>query len=98
MKYYELRCVAYIKNNIEFKYCFDVLSKFINFSMLDDDELKKRHEKIGFKNYTFGGFYPIEKDQVYKKGKTYTFTIRSLDQDFINKSLPRNSVKLKYFN
>lgn len=85
MKYFELRCIAYIKKDIEFKNSFDVLSKFINFSMLDDDELKLHHEKQGFKNYTFGGLYPIEKEKIYKKGQTYTFTIRSLDQVFINK-------------
>ncbi len=85
MKYFELKCVAYIKKDIDFKYCFDILSKFINFSMLSDEELKKHHEKKGFKNYTFGGFFPIEKDKIYKKGKTYSFTIRSLNEEFINK-------------
>ena len=85
MKYYELKCVAYIKTNIEFRNSFDVLSKFINFSMLDGGQLEKNHENKGFKNYSFGGFYPIEKEKIYKKGKTYTFTLRSLNQEFINK-------------
>ena len=37
-----------------------------------------------FKHYNFGNFYPIEKEQVYKKGNSYQFTLRSLDEKFID--------------
>lgn len=85
MKYFELKCVAYIKQNIKLNDSFDILSSYINFSFLQDEELKKSHGEKGFKNYCFGNFYPIEKDKVYKAGKTYEFIIRSLDEEFIYK-------------
>jgi CRISPR-associated endoribonuclease Cas6 len=85
MKYFELKCLAFIKKNIELKESFDILSSYINFSLTKDEELKKLHEEKNFKNYCFGNFYPIEKDKVYKAGKTYEFIIRSLDEEFIYK-------------
>lgn len=85
MKYYELVCTAFVKKDIEFKNSFDILSKYINFSMSLDDELKRFHEEKCFKNYCFGGLYPTEKEKVYKRGTVYKFTIRGLDESFIDK-------------
>lgn len=98
MKYFELRCLAYIKKDIEFKNTFDVLSKYINFSMLNDEKLKLNHQNTGFKNYCYGGLYPIEKESIYKKGKIYSFNIRSLDEEFINKidKLLRQNIDSNY--
>lgn len=86
MKYFELKCLAYLKKNVEFKDSFDVISKFINYSMSQDTVLKALHkESKVFKNYCFGGFYSPLKEKTYKKGSTYEFRIRSLDEEFINK-------------
>lgn len=85
MNYFELKCIAYLKKDIPYKSSYDVLSSYINFSFLKDEELKKLHEKKGLKNYCFGNFYPPQKDKIYKGGDTYTFSIRSLDESFINK-------------
>ena len=86
MNYFELRCIAYIKKDIAYKNSFNLISKYINFSMSQDEKLKDLHKKENiFKNYSFGSFYPIEKDKIYKKGGTYSFTIRSLDEEFILK-------------
>lgn len=84
MKYFELTCTAYIKADIAFEKSFDIISKYISFSMARGG-LESIHKKNGFKYYIFGGFMPLQKDKLYKKGSTYTFTIRSLDEDFINK-------------
>lgn len=78
--------MAYLKRDIRYKSSFNVLSKYINFSMSKDENLKSLHgEERVFKNYSFGSFYPMEKDKTYKKGKTYSFTIRALDESFINR-------------
>lgn len=53
--------------------------------MAQVESLKELHEQKGFKHYNFGNFYPIEKEQVYKKGNSYQFTLRSLDEQFIDK-------------
>ncbi len=53
--------------------------------MAQDSKLKELHAKESiFKHYNFGNFYPIEKDKVYKKGNSYQFTLRSLDEKFID--------------
>jgi len=44
------------------------------------------HTKTGFKHYSFSGFKPEKEDiknAFYKSGTTYTFTIRSLDENFL---------------
>jgi len=84
MKYFELTCTAYLKKDIGFKESFGLLSKYISFSMSQSQTLKTLHEKRGFKHYTFGNFFPTEKERIYKKGNNYRFTLRSLDEQFID--------------
>lgn len=99
MKYFELKCLAYIKKEIELNESFDALSSYINYCFTKDEVLKKLHEEKDFKNYCFGNFYPIEKNKVYKKGNTYEFVIRSLDEEFIYKlqKLLRENVNNSFF-
>ncbi len=52
--------------------------------MAQVDDLKKLHDKKGFKYYCFGGLFPIEAAKIYKKGNSYTFSIRSLDERMID--------------
>jgi len=80
---FELKCEAYIKEDIELKDSFDILSKYISSSM----HLNKKYGEIVksyIKDYCFGNFYPIEKDRIYKKGKTYKFVIRSINEELID--------------
>ena len=84
MKYFELKCIAFLKKDIDFKNSFDIISRYISFALTSDNNLKELHFKKGYKFYVFSGFYPIEKDKIYKKGKTYRFTIRSLKEELID--------------
>ena len=84
MKYFELTCMAYLKRDISFKDSFEIIAKYISFAMANDLLLKELHFKSGYKFYVFDNFYPIEKDKIYKKGKNYTFKIRSLHKEFID--------------
>jgi CRISPR-associated endoribonuclease Cas6 len=53
--------------------------------MAQDAVLKELHEKERtFKHYSFGSFYPIEKERVYKKGNSYEFRLRSPNESFID--------------
>jgi len=99
MKTIELKCTVYIKNNISFDKSFEILSQYISYSMCQDEELEKLHNNNkSFKNYCFGGFYPIEKEKVYKQGKTYTFSIRTIDENFASKILPHLTQNTKNEN
>ena len=83
MKYFELKCTAYLKKNIDFKDSFEILSKYISFSMAQVEELKELHNSRGYKFYNFGNFYPIEKAKIYKMGNSYEFTLRSPNEKLI---------------
>lgn len=52
--------------------------------MSKTDELKELHKKRGFKHYSFGNFFPVEKAKIYKKGNTCQFVLRSLNEAFID--------------
>ena len=86
MKYFELICKAYIKQEIEFSKSFETISKYISYSMAQS-ELLDSHNTNSFKHYVFGGFRksnePLTK--VYKSGETYEFVIRSLEENFVDK-------------
>jgi len=86
MKYFELKCLAYLKKDIDYMDSFDILSKYINTSMSKDKELLSFHEEEKvFKNYSFGSFFSQGKIRIYQKENTYSFTLRSLDEEFVNK-------------
>ena len=82
MKIFELKCKAYLKTNIELKNSFDVLSKYLNYSIYQNEIYKNKDTSI--KNYCFGNFYPTEIDRVYKQNNVYEFVVRSIDEEFID--------------
>ena len=84
MKYFELRCKAYCKNDTPFGDSFEALSKLISFSM-SRGGLAELHDRSGYKHFVFGGLLPIETDKIYKKGSVYTFCIRTFDEAFADK-------------
>jgi CRISPR-associated endoribonuclease Cas6 len=67
MKIFELRCIAYLKQDIPFDESFDCISKFINYSICQKEEYVLKHNKNIFNNYCFGSFMPIQIDKLYKK-------------------------------
>lgn len=85
MKIFELKCEAYLKSDINLKDSFDVLSKYINYSIYQNEtyEYKDKYDNK-IKDYCFGNFYPTEIDKIYKKNTTYEFVIRSINENFIN--------------
>lgn len=86
MVYFELICVAYLKRDIEFTKSFEAISKYISFSLVRGG-LGESHKKDGFKYYVFGGFRPKEGEantKIYKKGNSYEFSIRTLDEKLID--------------
>ena len=83
MVYFQLTCSVYVKQNITLEGSFEILSKYISFSLYENDS-SSIHQKKGFKYYVFDGFYPRESSKIYKQGNTYTFNIRSLDESLIN--------------
>ena len=84
MKYFELTCTAYLKKDISFKESFEIIGKYISYSMFQSQILEELHKEKGFKYYNFGSFFPTEKEKIYKQDNSYKFIIRSLDEIFID--------------
>lgn len=84
MQGFELRCKAYLKKEVAFAQSFEALSKYVSFSM-HQGELGEKHAQEGYKHYVFGGLLPVEPAKIYAQGNLYTFTVRSLDEGFIDK-------------
>jgi CRISPR-associated endoribonuclease Cas6 len=71
--------MVYLKNDVGFQSSFEIIAKYISYS-IHLAELDEIHTSKDYKFYTFGSFHPIEKDKIYKKGKIYKFTIRTLNK------------------
>lgn len=79
MKVFEIRLKVFLLQDIEVKYAQTKIAEFFDRGFLGNGELAKFHEENRYKYYCFSSFYPLEKDQIYKKGKIYTITIRTID-------------------
>ena len=99
MKYYELKITLLLKQNIIFKDIHEKLSSNINKAMLENDNLKQRHTLKGFKPYCVGSLYPFDlTTKIYRADQIYLLTIRSIDNDFLNrlKNVLKTSKKLDF--
>ena len=88
MKFFELICTAYIKKDIEYMDIFESISKYLNYCLCQDKHYEQLHTKNEFKPYCFSGFVKLdgrpEKDKLYKKGSSYKFSLRTIDENFAN--------------
>lgn len=99
MKYYELKITLFLKKDIKFQDVHESLSFNINKAMLEDKVLKENHGTKGYKSYCIGSLYPFDlKTKMYKANQIYLLTIRSIDNDFLNKlkNVLKTSTKLDF--
>jgi len=92
MEFFELKCKAYLKQDINFKESFEIISKYISYT-ISTSHLKNLHFQNSFKYYVFSSFYPAVKDGIYKKDLLCEFTIRTLNKelaDVLNNHLREN--------
>ena len=66
MKYYNLKVVVLLKQNLENFETYEKIANLISYGMLKDKTLKELHEKNSYKNYVFCNLYPVQKDGIYK--------------------------------
>jgi len=80
MNVYQIRLKLYTLKDIN---CEDIqikISHFIDSAMVDNKEFRELHDKNEYKYFTFDMLYPQEADKVYKNGKIYTLTIRTINE------------------
>lgn len=81
MKAIQVRINVLVKENI---YESDIQSKacgLIDYSFSKRQQLLDLHNENKYKFYCFDSLYPLEKDKIYKKGRIYTLTIRTINFD-----------------
>ncbi len=81
MKVYELKFKVFLLKDIQYNKTYDKISYFVDSGLILDEKFLQLHNENTYKNYSFSAFYPIEKDKLYKKGKVYTITFRTIDVD-----------------
>lgn len=79
MQVYQIRIKLYMLTDVVLNRIQTNLTAFIDKGFLENKELLQMHEENRFKNYCYDLPYPVEKDKIYKKGKIYTVTIRTID-------------------
>ncbi|MDD2980682.1 MAG: CRISPR-associated endoribonuclease Cas6 [Hespellia sp.] len=80
MRIYQIRLKVFVIQDIPMKQIQAKVSAFIDKGFIGNDDLMRMHEENKFKGYTFDMPYKPEPDKIYKKGKIYTVTIRTLDE------------------
>lgn len=80
-KVYELRVKVYILKDIPLREILAKEAEYIDSALAKNERWLEYHETNRFKNYCFGGLYPIEKEGVYKKDNIYTVTVRTVDSN-----------------
>lgn len=79
MQVYQIRIKLYMLTDVALNRIQTNLTAFIDKGFLENKELLQMHEENRFKNYCYDLPYPVEKDKIYKKGKIYTVTVRTID-------------------
>ena len=97
MRYFELNCTLYLKEELYYLHLHERLSKFINEAFNDKDKLSKFHFKNGYKHYCFDLLYNPHlkiKNGIYPKENSYRFRLRSLERNLLE-NLQNRFVEVK---
>ena len=78
MKIYQIRVDLYLLKDISLDMAQKRITAFIDSAIGKDDYLSRIHEENMYKYYCSNLFYPQEQDKIYKQGKIYTVTIRTI--------------------
>ena len=79
MNVFQIRIKLFLLKNIPINQIQTKVTMLIDKGFLLDEELKQIHEENRYKCYSYDFPYPIEQDKLYKQGKIYTVTIRTID-------------------
>lgn len=85
MKYFNLKVIVLLKQNLTVFETYEKISNLISFAMLKDEKLKQLHEENTYKNYVFCNLYPVTNDSIYSQNNIYSFDIRGIDFNIIMK-------------
>lgn len=84
VRVYQIRVKVFLRKDVRVDEMLAVEADFIDQALAKENMWLEYHKKNQFKLYSWGGFYPIEKDGIYKKEQIYTITIRTVDVKLAN--------------
>lgn len=90
----ELSIKVYLYKDVASVESLGTISEAIDTTLAKDARYLEMHNSPGYKFYCFNNFYPMEQDNVYKKGRIYTFKIRSVDLELV-KFIKENMSQLR---
>ena len=67
MKVYQIKLKVFMLKNVLINEIQSVISEFIDTALSKDEILSNFHKDNKYKQYSFDGFYPLEKEKIYKK-------------------------------
>jgi CRISPR-associated endoribonuclease Cas6 len=87
--------IVYFENSVSLMFkqavaprdVFQVLSRFFNYSMLRDRDLKAAHKLNEFKFYTFSAPFPFEVGKDYEANRVLIVRLRSVDPNWLTKMI-----------
>lgn len=79
IKVYTVKIRLYILKDIPLEDIFGAVTAFLDNGLTDSPHFAEFHNDNKYKNYCFDNPYPLEEDKIYKKGRIYTLSIRTLD-------------------
>ena len=79
VKVLQVRLKVYFLENVPAENIQAETAAFLDKGLVQDTEYARLHEERNYKQYCYDSPYPVERDKVYRQGKIYTITIRSLD-------------------
>jgi CRISPR-associated endoribonuclease Cas6 len=85
MEINEINIKVYILENIPIEQALEDLSKLMDKSFYENEDMKSFHEENMMKNYCFNSLYPLDvKTKMYKEGCIYNFQLRCIGSKLKN--------------
>jgi CRISPR-associated endoribonuclease Cas6 len=85
--YFENSVSLMFKQAVAPRDVYQVLSRFFNYSMLRDRDLKATHKLNEFKFYTFSAPFPFEVGKDYEPNRVLIVRLRSVDPNWMEKMM-----------
>lgn len=95
-KVFQIDTKIYLMKTIPLNEVYSEISSFVDTVLAKDDDMLELHLSTGYKNYVISGFSELETDKLYKEGKIYTFSIRTVGEElasFFNKKIGDGNTK-----
>lgn len=80
MKIFSCFVKVYLLKDIHFNALMHTLCDLIDSCFVNQPDRLDWHETNQFKNYSFSGLTPLEKNKNYSEGKIYSFSLRTTDE------------------